>query len=42
VAGYDARADPLMEFGDQVLVRHEVNKAALDFFDRVAAAGPRP
>jgi para-nitrobenzyl esterase len=40
--GYDAKADPSMEFGDQVAVRHEVNKAALDFFDRAAASGPRP
>jgi len=27
-----------MIFGDQVVVRHEVNKAALDFFDRFFAS----
>ena len=36
--GYGAKADPLMEFGDQIELRHDVNKAALDFFDRFAAA----
>ena len=44
--GYDAKSDPSLEFGDQVAVRHEVNKAALDFFDRSLpprpAASPRP
>jgi len=38
---YEAKADPSMEFGDQVEVKREVNKTALDFFDRVAAATPR-
>jgi para-nitrobenzyl esterase len=40
--GYDAKSDPSMEFGDQVAVRHEVNKPALDFFDRVAAPPAAP
>jgi hypothetical protein len=31
-----------MEFGDQIAVHREVNKTALDFFDRVAASAPRP
>jgi len=31
------RAIPAMIFGDHVVVRHEVNKAALDFFDRFFA-----
>ena len=36
--GYDAKSDPAMEFGDQIGVRHDVNKAALDFFDRFFAS----
>jgi para-nitrobenzyl esterase len=35
---YEAKSDPAMIFGDQVVVRHEVNKVALDFFDRFFAA----
>ncbi len=35
---YEAKSDPAMIFGDQVVVRHEVNKAALDFFDRFFAS----
>ena len=35
---YEAKSDPALIFGDQVLVRNEVNKAALDFFDRFFAA----
>jgi para-nitrobenzyl esterase len=41
---YEAKADALMDFGDQVEVKHDVNKTALDFFDRFfasEAAGPR-
>jgi para-nitrobenzyl esterase len=37
---YDAKSDPSIEFGDQVAVRHEVNKPALDFFDTFAARRP--
>jgi para-nitrobenzyl esterase len=35
---YEAKSDPALIFGDQVVVRHEVNKAALDFFDRFFAS----
>src|SRR5882724_143524 len=35
---YEAKSDPAMIFGDQVVVRHDVNKAALDFFDRFFAS----
>ncbi len=35
---YDAKSDPSMEFGDQVVVRRDVNKTALDFFDRFFAS----
>ena len=31
---YNAKDDQSLEFGDQVAVRSEVNKAGLDFFDR--------
>jgi para-nitrobenzyl esterase len=36
--GYDAKTDPLMQFGDKIDVQHNVNKSGLDFFDRVAAS----
>ncbi|HLJ45634.1 MAG TPA: carboxylesterase family protein [Bryobacteraceae bacterium] len=32
--GYQEASDQLMNFGDQIVVQHEVNKPALDFFDR--------
>ncbi|HEV2691120.1 MAG TPA: carboxylesterase family protein [Bryobacteraceae bacterium] len=35
---YDAKSDPLMEFGDKIDVQHNVNKAGLDFFDRFVAS----
>jgi len=37
---YDAKTDPLMEFGDTVEVKHNVNKPGLDFFDRFNARTP--
>jgi para-nitrobenzyl esterase len=36
--GYDAKSDPLMEFGDKIEVQHNINKAGLDFFDRFVTA----
>jgi para-nitrobenzyl esterase len=30
---YNAKDDQALEFGDQIAVRSEVNKAGLDFFD---------
>ena len=35
---YDAKADSLLDFGDQIEVKQEVNKTALDFFDRFFAS----
>ena len=35
---YEVKSDPLIDFGDQITVRHDVNKTALDFFDRFYAA----
>ena len=35
---YDAKIDPLMNFGDKIEVQHNVNKAGLDFFDRFTAS----
>ena len=35
---YGAKADPLMEFGNQIVLRHDVNRTALDFFDRFLAS----
>jgi len=35
---YDAKSDPSMVFGDQIAVDRDVNKPALDFFDRYFAA----
>jgi para-nitrobenzyl esterase len=35
---YEAKSDPAMIFGDQIVVRHDVNKDALDFFDRFFAS----
>jgi para-nitrobenzyl esterase len=35
---YDATSDPSIVFGDQIAVDHNVNKPALDFFDRYFAA----
>ncbi len=34
---YDAKSDPSMVFGDQTAVQRDVNKPALDFFDRFNA-----
>ena len=36
--GYDAKSNPAMEFGDQVGVHNDINKNALDFFDRFFAS----
>ncbi len=30
---YSAKEDQVLEFGDQIAVKSEVNKAGLDFFD---------
>ena len=35
---YDAKSNPAMEFGNQVKVQENINKTALDFFDRVFAS----
>jgi para-nitrobenzyl esterase len=35
---YDAKTDPSIVFGDKIEVRHDVNKAGLDFFDRFFAS----
>lgn len=35
---YDANSDPSIEFGDKIVVKKEINKAGLDFFERQAAA----
>jgi para-nitrobenzyl esterase len=32
---YDAESDPAIELGDSVILRHEENKAGLDFLDRL-------
>jgi para-nitrobenzyl esterase len=37
---YQTKDDSSMEFGDKIEVRREVNKTALDFFDRVQASTP--
>jgi len=38
---YDAKSDPSLEFGDRVEVKHDINKAGLDFFDRFTASQNR-
>lgn len=35
---YNAKTDPSMVFGDQIAVQRDVNKVALDFFDRFNAS----
>lgn len=36
---YDAKTDSSIIFGDTIEVQRDVNKPALDFFDRVNAGG---